>query len=87
MKYHCLMSVGKLCDNGFAVNFDATHVYLLKVILLPIVNRDTASGLYCIGFDTPTNQQQVKNPTTLSLSPLTAIIEAVAYSAHNMTDK
>ena len=35
----CLMSVGQLCDYGFVINFDATHIYLLKGKLLRIGTR------------------------------------------------
>ena len=45
MKYLCLISVELLCDYGFAVNFDAKHVYLRKGILILVGNRDPTSVL------------------------------------------
>ena len=81
------MSEDQLCDDGFAINFDATHVYLQKVILLLLSTRDPTSGLYYIDFDVPTHPPHVENSTDLSLSPLAATSEARAYSTHHMTTK
>ena len=54
MNDHCLICVGKLCDDRFAVNFDANYLYL-KGILPLIGNRDHMSVLYYIYLYTPTN--------------------------------
>ena len=86
MKDRCLMSVGKLCDDGSAVNFDARHVYLKSRLIL-IGNIDHMSGLYYIEFYTPNQTPNFGNPTALSLATLTAPIEAVSYSVHHMTTK
>ena len=45
-----LMSVSQICDEGFAIKFDATHAYLQKGRLILIGNRDNFSGIYCINF-------------------------------------
>ena len=71
MKDLYLVSVVNTCDDGFAVNFDAKHVYLRKVQLLLIGNRYTLSGLYNIDFYTPTHPPQIENTTDLYLDPLT----------------
>ena len=60
------MSLGQLCNDVFAVNFDANHVYLQKVRLLLIFNRDTFSGLFYTYFDPPIHPPHINNPTALS---------------------
>ena len=87
MKDHCLVSVGTFFDDGFSVNFDATHVHRQKGKLLIIDNRYPMSGLYFISFGTHTQPPHIGDPTALSLAPLTVPIEAVAYSVHLMTTK
>ena len=72
------MSVGQLCDYGFAIQFDATHVYLQKVKLLLIGTRDPTSGLYYIDFDAPTPTPHGMNPTDLTLAPIAPTSEARA---------
>ena len=87
MKYRCLIYVGKLCGDGFAVNFDTKPVYQQKGKLLLIGNRDPTLQLYLIDFDTPTQPPHIENPTALSMDPLTSPSEAVAYYVHHMTTK
>ena len=78
MKDRCLMYVGKLCDDGTAINFDAIHVSLQKGRLILIGNRDHMPGLYYIDFYTPTHPPNFVKPTILSLSPLTSPRKSVA---------
>ena len=86
-KDRCLMSVSQICDEGFAIKFDATHVYLQKGRLILIGTIDITSGLYYIDFDAPIHPTHVENPTYLSLAPLADTNEARAYYAHDMTTK
>ena len=62
MKGRCLVSVGHIFDDGFAVKFDSTHVYLQKVRLILIGNRDPESGLYYIDLTHPSIHPSSKNP-------------------------
>ena len=87
MKDQCLMSAGQLCDDGSAINFDATYVYLRKGDLQLRGTRDPISGLYCIEFYAPTPPPQVMNPSELTIYPLAAKSEARDYFAHHMTTK
>ena len=84
MKDPCLISVGQLCDDGFAINFDANHVYLQKGDLQLIGTRDPSPGLYYIDFDSPTPPPQVMNSTDLTLADTS---KARAYYNQQMTIK
>ena len=81
------MSVGQIFDDGFAVHFDANHVYLQKVRLLLIGNRYPSTGLYHIDFDTPTHPPQIDNPAALSLASIMATSESMANLVRHMTTK
>ena len=71
------MSVGKLCDDGSDVNFDARHVYLKSRLIL-IGNIDHMSGLYYIEFYTPTHPTNFVKTTALSQAPQTSPRKSVA---------
>ena len=81
------MSVGQIYDDGFAINFDASHVYLQKGRLLLLGTIYPASGLYYIDFDSPTHPHHAKKPIDLSLAPLESTGDTRAYSAHHMTTR
>ena len=53
IKDFCLISVVKLCDDGFAVNFNTKNVFLRKLNDVLTGYRDATTGLYLIYFDKP----------------------------------
>ena len=51
IKYFCLVYVGQLCDDGFAVKFNTNYVFLKKVNYILTSYIDATMGLYLIYFD------------------------------------
>ena len=76
MKDICVISVGQLCDDRFAVNFNNKNFFLRKGSDVLTGYRDATTGLYLIGFDRAqplpvvSNHAHLPSPTS-HLSPLT----------------
>ena len=68
MKDFCLISVGQLCEDGFAVNFYTKDVFLRKVKHVLIGYRYATTGLNLIDFDHPQPPPSVANQSALALS-------------------
>ena len=88
MKDHCLIHVGQLCGDGFAVNFDTKNIFPIKGKHVLIGYIDATNGLYLIYFDDPQQLPSVANHSDLALSthfPRPSNI--CAYSVHETTTK
>ena len=84
----CLISVGKLCEDGFAVNFYTRNVFLRKVKQVPIGYRYATTGLNLIYFDNPQPFPPVANHSALALStPSPSPSNIYADSVNEMTTK
>ena len=88
MKDLCLIYVGKLCEDGFAVNFYKRNVFLRKLKHVLIGYRYATMGLNLIYFDNPQLFPSVANNSALALStPLPSPSNIYAYSVNEMTTK
>ena len=84
----CLIYVGKLYEDGFAVNFDINNVFLQKSKDVLIGYRDATTDLYSINFDNPQPLPSVANNYYLALStPSPRPSTIYAYSVNKMTKK
>ena len=84
MKDNCIISIGKLWEDGFVVNFDTKNVFLQKRKHVLIGYRYANTGLYLIDFDNPP-------PSMVNLSDLALLAPSprpsniCAYSVHEIT--
>ena len=68
MKYLCLIYIGQLCEDVFAVKFYTGNIFLRKVKHVPIGYRYATTGLNLIDFDHPQPPPSVANQSALALS-------------------
>ena len=84
----CLIYVGQIYEDGFAVNFDTNNVFLQKSKDVLIGFRDATTDLYSINFDNPQPLPSVANNYSLALStPSPRPSTIYAYSVNKMTKK
>ena len=88
MKDLCLISIGKLCEDGFAVKFYTRNVFLRKVKHVPIGYRYATTGLNLIYFHNPQPLPSVADHSSLALStPSPSPSSIYAYSVNEITTK
>ena len=88
MKYHCIISIGQLREDTFAVNFYLNNVFLQKLRHVLISYRDSIACLCLINSYDPQPLPSVANHFAPAIStPFTIISNMCTYSMHEIITK